>query len=141
VYLACPTAPFDVDGGWDGVADAFADRMINTVETRVPGFRDTIVGRAVRTPTTMVRELRWPGAHPMYLDVSLDQLGPLRPSPALGRHRTPVRGLYVSGAGTTPVGGISGVPGRGAARALLRTLTERRHQQRPDGVAANFYTA
>lgn len=122
MYLACPTAPFKVDGGWDDVADAFADRMIDTVEARVPDFRDTIVGRAVRTPAVMASELRWPGAHPLYLDVSLDQLGPLRPTPALGRHRTPVRGFYVSGAGTAPVGGISGVPGRGAARALLHTM-------------------
>jgi phytoene dehydrogenase-like protein len=123
VYLATPTAPFEVDGGWDDVAEAFADRMIDTVESRVPGFRSTIVGRAVRTPALMASELRWPGAHPMYLDVSLDQLGPLRPTPALGRHRTPVRSLYVSGAGTAPVGGISGIPGRSAARTLLRTMT------------------
>ena len=125
VYLACPTAPFDVDGGWDAIADAFADRMIDTVEARVPGFRSTVVGRAVRTPALMASELRWPGAHPMHLDLSLDQLGPLRPTPALGRHRTPVHGLYIAGAGTAPVGGISGIPGRSAARTLLHTKTER----------------
>ena len=34
-------------------------------------------------------------------------------------HRTPVVGLYVSGAGTSPTGGVAGTPGRGAARALL----------------------
>lgn len=120
VYLACPTAPFRLRGGWDGAADAFAERMIDTVEARAPGFRATITGRSVRTPELMARELRWPGAHPMYLDVSLDQIGPLRPTRGLSRHRTPVGGLFISGAGTAPVGGIAGSPGRAAARALLR---------------------
>lgn len=122
VYLACPTAPSSLRGGWAGAADAFAERMVDTVEARAPGFRASIVGRAIRTPELMARELRWPGAHPMYLDVSLDQLGPLRPTRGLGRHRTPVTNLVISGAGTAPVGGISGAPGRAAARALLRHL-------------------
>ena len=122
VYLACPTAPARVRGGWDAAAEGFAERMIDTVEARAPGFRASIVARAIRTPETMARDLRWPGAHPMHLDVGLDQLGPLRPTPGLGHHRTPVRGLVVSGAGTAPVGGISGAPGRAAARVLLRQL-------------------
>jgi phytoene dehydrogenase-like protein len=55
----------------------------------------------------------------MYLDIALDQLGPLRPTRGLSDHRTPVAGLYVSGAGTNPTGGIAGTPGRRAARAVL----------------------
>ena len=120
VYLACPTAPFEVRGGWAAHAEAFADRMIDTVEARAPGFRDSIRGMAVRTPALMAQELRWPGAHPMYLDLSLDQLVSARPTPALGDHTTPVRGLFISGAGTAPVGGVAGSPGRAAAKAVLR---------------------
>ena len=119
VYLACPTAPFRLRGGWAEQAEAFADRMVDVLAARAPGFRDSVVGRVVRTPERMAAELAWPGAHPMHLDVTLDQLGPLRPTRALGRHGTPVRGLVVSGAGTAPVGGIAGAPGRAAARALL----------------------
>ena len=73
----------------------------------------------------MERNGRWPGAHPMYLDISLDQLGPFRPTRRLGRHRTPVAGLYLSGAGTGPTGGIAGTPGRAAAQALLADLPNR----------------
>lgn len=62
---------------------------------------------------------RWPGGHPMYLDIALDQLGPFRRTKALGGWRTPIAGLYISGAGTNPSGGIAGTPGRQAARALL----------------------
>jgi phytoene dehydrogenase-like protein len=61
----------------------------------------------------------------MHLDITLDQLGPLRPTRALGDHRTPVAGLYVSGAGTNPTGGIAGTPGRMAAMALLADVSAR----------------
>ncbi|MFU8853678.1 phytoene desaturase family protein [Micromonospora sp. SL1-18] len=120
VYLACPCAPYEVRGGWGRVRDEFADRMIATVEARAPGFTATILDRVVHTPEDMARQLRWPGAHPMHLDISLDQLGPLRPTRALASHLTPVRGLVISGAGTAPVGGIAGIPGRAAAHALIK---------------------
>ncbi|MHB1787141.1 MAG: hypothetical protein ACYCS7_13550 [Acidimicrobiales bacterium] len=34
-------------------------------------------------------------------------------------HRTPIAGLCISGAGTTPTGGIAGTPGEQAAKAVL----------------------
>ncbi|CAN5794180.1 NAD(P)/FAD-dependent oxidoreductase [soil metagenome] len=120
VYLACPSAPFDLEGGWSTQADGFAERMLDVVEARAPGFRDTIVGTSVRTPEQMAAELRWPGAHPMVLDITIDQLAWLRPTQSLSRYHTPVRGLFLSGAGTAPTGGVAGSPGRGAAKAVLR---------------------
>jgi phytoene dehydrogenase-like protein len=125
VYLACPAVPFEVDGGWEQAAPAVVESMLDQIEARAPGFKDTIQGIAVRTPQDMARELRWPGAHPMVLDVTLEQLGVLRPTPALASHRTPTRGLYIRGAGTAPTGGIAGSPGRAAARVLLRDHLQR----------------
>ncbi len=119
VYLACPAAPYRIDEGWDRAGPRLAEDLIAQVQTRAPGFGETVTGTHVRTPQAMAAELRWPGAHPMYLDLTPDQLGPLRPTPSLASHRTPIDGLYISGAGTAPVAGISGSPGRAAARAVL----------------------
>lgn len=120
VYLACPSAPFELDGGWAGRAEAFADAMVAQVEQVAPGFTASIRGRAVRTPTAAAAELRWPGAHPMHLDISLDQLAFLRPTRRLSGHTVPgVAGLYTCGASTAPVGGIAGSSGKAAALALL----------------------
>jgi phytoene dehydrogenase-like protein len=126
VYLACPAAPFELEGGWEQGAAELADDLLDQVEMRAPGFRASIKGMAVRTPPEMATELDWPGAHPMHVDIGLDQLGPLRPTRALASHRTPVAGLYVTGAGTSPAGGIAGAPGRAAARAVLKDV------RRPD---------
>ena len=119
VYLACPAAPATVDGGWPARRDEFVERCLDTVEARAPGFRSSITGLTTWTPDQMEKVERWPGGHPMYLDIALDQLGPFRPTKRLGHWRTPITGFYISGAGTNPAGGIAGTPGRQAARALL----------------------
>ena len=120
VYLACPAAPGDIFGSWDRWRETLAERAIAVVEERAPGFRDSIQGYSVFTPLDMERAERWPIGHPMYLDLTLDQLGMLRPTRRLGHHRTPIKGLYISGAGTNPTGGVAGTPGKLAARALMR---------------------
>lgn len=123
VYLACPSAPFTVDGGWEQQAETFADAMVEQVEQHAPGFRASILARHVRTPTAAAAELRWPGAHPMHLDISLDQLAFLRPTRRLSGHTVPgVAGLFTCGASTAPVGGIAGSSGKAAALALLKAL-------------------
>ncbi len=123
VYLACPSAPFDLEGGWPEQQEAFADAMVAQVEAHAPGFTDSIVARTVRTPTLMAEELRWPGAHPMQLDISLDQLAFLRPTRRLAGHTVPgVERLFTCGASTAPVGGIAGSSGKAAALALLKAL-------------------
>jgi phytoene dehydrogenase-like protein len=40
--------------------------------------------------------------------------------PELSRYRTPITGLYLTGAGTFPGAGVWGVSGRNAASAVLR---------------------
>jgi phytoene dehydrogenase-like protein len=59
-----------------------------------------------------------------------DQQLLFRPAPRLVRHRTPVRGLYLAGASVHPGGGVHGVPGAGAARALMRDQRRRRRGRR-----------
>ncbi|HEX2023250.1 MAG TPA: NAD(P)/FAD-dependent oxidoreductase [Acidimicrobiales bacterium] len=130
VYLACPAAPSKVRGGWAARRDDFVEQALVAVETRAPGFVTSIRGVATWTPDDMERHERWPGGHPMHLDIAFDQLGPFRPTRSLSRHRTPVRGLYVSGAGTNPTGGVSGTPGRRAARALLADWRHAPHRRR-----------
>ncbi|MBC7373908.1 MAG: NAD(P)/FAD-dependent oxidoreductase, partial [Frankiales bacterium] len=121
VYLACPCAPYDVEGGWESQQEVFADAMIAQVEAHAPGFTASITDRHIRTPTFMARELRWPGAHPMQLDISLDQLAFMRPTRRLSGHTVPgVAGLYTCGASTAPVGGIAGSSGKAAALELLK---------------------
>ena len=49
----------------------------------------------------------------------------LRPHPKAARYRTPVAGLYLCGSGSHPGGGVSGAPGRNAARRVIRDIGHR----------------
>jgi phytoene dehydrogenase-like protein len=73
VYLACPSAPARMKGGWEQWSEVFVERCLETVEARAPGFRSSIQGVRAFTPLDMERVGRWPLGHPMYLDVTLDQ--------------------------------------------------------------------
>ncbi len=121
VYLACPAAPARIEGGWEANADRFLDQALTQVDRHIPGFSSTVIGHAIRHPDLMVAGEGWPGAHPMHLDIAPDQLGPFRPTRRLGSHATPIDGLFISGAGTNPSGGIAGTPGKLAAQRLLTT--------------------
>jgi phytoene dehydrogenase-like protein len=39
----------------------------------------------------------------------------------------PVAGLYLCGAGAHPGGGVTGIPGRNAAREIVKDARRRRH--------------
>ena len=71
--------------------------------------------------------------NPHHVEMSLDQLLSFRPSPSLSGYRTPVGGLFLTGAGTHPGGGVTGRPGRNAAAVVLDSLgagAGRRHRAR-----------
>jgi phytoene dehydrogenase-like protein len=52
--------------------------------------------------------------------MALDQILFMRPLPGWARYGTPVKNLYLCGSGTHPGGGVTGLPGYFAARAILR---------------------
>lgn len=121
LYLACPAYPYRFADGrdWRAVAQREAERLAAAMEAYAPGLRERIIDLVPRTPAQAEQEIRLLGGHPMHLDLTPDQLFVLRPLPGLGRYRTPVPGLYLSGAGTNPAGGVLGAPGRNAAKRLL----------------------
>ena len=61
--------------------------------------------------------------------LGLDQLFSARPLLGQGNYRGALEQLYLCGAGTHPGGGVTGLPGRNAAREILRDL---RRKPRPD---------
>ncbi len=52
-------------------------------------------------------------------DLRPDQLFFMRPVPQYARYATPLRALYLCGAGTHPGGGVTGAPGFNAAQRIL----------------------
>ena len=80
----------------------------------------TVIGRVVETPADLARRLRVSNGCYFHVDYAALRSGPLRPMLGVGGYRTPVTGLYLSGAGTHPGGGVSVLPGRLATQQFLR---------------------
>jgi len=111
---------------WDDVRDEVADRVISTVEAYAPGFAASVVGRQIKTPKDLERELGLVGGDIFHGALHLDQLFSLRPAAGFADHRSPVAGLYLCGSGSHPGGGVTGLPGRNAAGVIASDLKRRR---------------
>ena len=108
------------DEAWDDIKESRADRVIAQMAEHFPKLPDLIEHRQVVTPLDMERLMGLTGGHALHGDMAPDQLLFLRPVRGWANYRTPIRGLYLCGAGTHPGGGVTGANGRNAAREVLR---------------------
>lgn len=109
--------PYALAGGWPGsdeprrwfdVANRFWEPHL---EPRDHEWR-------AMTPDIYESEFHMPRGHaPSYVASPLSTL--MGKAREVSRYRGPIKGLYLSGAGTWPGAGIFGAPGRNAAQALL----------------------
>jgi phytoene dehydrogenase-like protein len=111
----------------DAAHDDVADLTVKTVEIHLPELAKRIVSREVVTPADLERDYGLTGGHPMHGEHALDQFFAWRPLLGHARYRLAgIRGLYLCGAGAHPGGGITGSPGRNAAKAILADVKSRR---------------
>ncbi len=105
---------------WDDHRDEVADLMIATVDRVAPNFGPSVLGRRVLSPLDLEREFGLVGGDIFHGALALDQLFSTRPVLGNADYRMPVPGLYLCGAGAHPGGGVTGIPGRNAAREILK---------------------
>jgi beta-carotene ketolase (CrtO type) len=118
------------EGPWDRAAlERAADHAWRTA-SKALGTTLEPVERQLTGPLEWVARTGNPHANPNHVEMSLDQLLSFRPSPSLSGYRTPVGGLFLTGAGTHPGGGVTGRPGRNAAAVVLDALGARGHRAR-----------
>ncbi len=125
--------PYEVKGdslgrirgtSWDDIKEAYADRIIAWIdEAFLPGLRSRITMHAVRSPVDMERHIssavHGTHQHGAFLPY---QIGPLRPIPELGGHRSPFGNVYLCGAGSHPGSGVTLAAGRNAAQVICADL-------------------
>jgi beta-carotene ketolase (CrtO type) len=109
-------------GPWDQAALERAADHAWRAAAKALGTALEPVERRLTGPLEWVARHNNPYANPNHVEMSLDQLLSLRPSPNLSGYRAPIDGLFLTGAGTHPGGGVTGVPGRNAAAVVLDTL-------------------
>jgi phytoene dehydrogenase-like protein len=113
-------APYTLAAGWATQRKPFANLVIDTLGAYAPQLRDSIRATELLVPPDIEREFRISGGHWHHAELALDQFLMVRPLPGAAQYRTPVPGLFLCGAGCHPGGGVMGLPGRNAARQVMR---------------------
>jgi phytoene dehydrogenase-like protein len=111
---------------WAARRDEVGDLVVRTLESVAPGLGGRVRARQVLTPADLEAEYGLTGGHPLHVEPALDSFFLWRPLLGWARYRMPVDGLYLAGSGAHPGGGVTGVPGRNAAREVIADRKKRR---------------
>jgi phytoene dehydrogenase-like protein len=121
-WMWCGLTPADPDADWDTVRAQLQDAAIKHVDKFYVGVDELQIG--VRTLVLPDIEDRFHAidGSVYHVDPVITRFGPRKPAPGFASYSTPVPGLFLTGSGTHPVAGISGLPGRNAAMTMLRVF-------------------
>ncbi len=110
--------------------EAYADRMVDCYDEVAPNFKASILHRDVVGPYEMEHEYGLVGGNIFHGELSLEQLFHMRPAPGYADYRTPIRGLYYASSATHAGGGVCGIPGWQAAKAVIADKKAARRTKR-----------
>lgn len=120
-------APYRLRGAeWEASRETLGDLVVARLAEVMPDVKSRIVAGQVLTPLDLEARYGLTGGHIFHGEHTLDQLYAMRPVLGWAQHRTPIRGLYLCGAGTHPGGGVTGAPGAHAARVIRTDLRRAR---------------
>jgi phytoene dehydrogenase-like protein len=108
------------EGNWDEQRELLGDRVVKKIGEYAPNVPGAILARHILTPLDLERTYGLTEGNIFHGDLNLEQLFFMRPVPGWSQYRMPIQGLYLCGAGAHPGGGVTGAPGRNAARQALR---------------------
>jgi phytoene dehydrogenase-like protein len=120
----CQHFPFELPAGrnWDDEKEAAAEHVIDFVGRYCPNLREILEGVQVLSPLDLERDFGLIGGDIMHGNLTIDQMYSMRPVPGYADYRMPIKNLYLCGSGAHPGGGVSGNPGRNAAREMIKDL-------------------
>jgi phytoene dehydrogenase-like protein len=124
LFLWAQYHPYALADGrtWDGEREHAADDILRATARFAPNVPGSVERMVIQTPADLEREHGMYAGNVMHLEMGLDQMFFFRPLPELSAYRTPIPGLFLTGASTHPGGGVFGASGRSAARVVLKAL-------------------
>lgn len=129
LYIWAQTHPYALANGesWTDIREREAAKCLQVVEEFAPGIKEAVQAEYIKTPLDLEQIGGLIRGNLMHIDMSIGQMFMWRPLPELSNYKTPVPGLYLTGASTHPGGGVSGAPGYNTARVVLKDLRHNKH--------------
>jgi phytoene dehydrogenase-like protein len=124
LYLWAQSHPYRLANGenWAAIRQREADKCLQVVEDFAPGIKEAVLGQYSKSPVDLEEIGGLVRGNLMHIDMSIGQMFMRRPLPELANYRTPIEGLYLTGASTHPGGGVNGAPGYNTAHRVLADL-------------------
>jgi phytoene dehydrogenase-like protein len=127
--------PADPNAGWEVARDQITERVITDASRYFEGLEELEIARRPLAQPDIEKRFWAIDGNVYHVDPIITRFGPFKPALGFAGYKTPVPGLFLTGSGTHPVAGISGMPGRNAARAVLRTVSKERGRREALAVA------
>lgn len=113
-------APYALKEGWEKGKPKFLKAAMAVLEAHAPGIGRLVRHAELLTPADIEARYRLPGGHWHHGELQVDQMLLNRPFFGAEQYAAPIDGLWLASAGSHPGGGVSGVPGLNAARAVMK---------------------
>ena len=114
--------PYDLAGGWEEQKSAVARKIISQLGQYCPDLSSLLVDYEFLTPRDIEQQFHAVKGHWHHGELSIHQSFMMRPLHGAAQYDTPVEGLFLCGAGNHPGGGLTGLPGRNAAKRILALM-------------------
>jgi phytoene dehydrogenase-like protein len=115
--IAIQYVPYHLrEGSWD----VLAERVLATLREYAPGLR--VKSHTLYTPVDLETKFGLREGHLYGGELTLDQILFMRPIPGFAQYRSPIEGLFMCGDACHPGGGLPGLAGANAARAILKDI-------------------
>jgi phytoene dehydrogenase-like protein len=111
--------PYDLDGGWQEQKASLAYKVISQLGQYSPDLKSLVVDHELLTPRDIEEQFHAVRGHWHHGELSIHQSFMMRPVHGAAQYDTPVERLFLCGAGSHPGGGLTGLPGRNAAKRVL----------------------
>lgn len=111
--------PCEISGGWQEQKTSLAYKVISQLGHYCPDLTSLIVDHEFLTPQDIEEQFNAVRGHWHHGELSIHQSFMMRPVHGAAQYDTPVEKLFLCGAGCHPGGGLTGLPGRNAAKRIL----------------------
>ena len=112
--------PFEPDIGWEKGKPQLLNQLMSELEVYAPSIGDLVMASELIVPSDLEASHGMTGGNWHHGELSIDQALMMRPFPGSTQYATACEGLYLCGAGAHPGGGLQGLPGRNAAKEILK---------------------
>ncbi len=113
--------PVDPQMGWAQAREEITRKTIKGASEIYEGIEGLEIARRPLAPPDIEKRFHAIDGSVYHVEPYITRYGAGRPARGFADYKTHIPGLYLSGSGTHPSAGICGIPGRNAAKKLIKT--------------------